>query len=214
MARRLAREEAINAYYARGLERDRLASGSGALEYARTQALLQRFLPAPPVRSGVRGPRGGRSAGWAPPQSNRRPRLFHHGLPAPPRGAGRRVRRRGPGSRSHARDRRPRLAAARPGCAACRPGAPGDIAERAATAGGGALAARGERPSARDGPSTLTVYFALGGIFFANPGMRAELRKDPALSRTQESMHRVRPAGRGLRARLPVGVVIGLLHRP
>jgi len=33
--------EEIAAYYARGLERDRLAGGAGALEYARTQALLE-----------------------------------------------------------------------------------------------------------------------------------------------------------------------------
>jgi hypothetical protein len=32
----------VAAYYARGLERDRLAAGPGALEFARTQALLER----------------------------------------------------------------------------------------------------------------------------------------------------------------------------
>jgi ubiquinone/menaquinone biosynthesis C-methylase UbiE len=38
----------VTAFYARGLERDRLSSGQGALELARTQALLTRFLPPPP----------------------------------------------------------------------------------------------------------------------------------------------------------------------
>src|SRR5262249_22272368 len=41
--------EEIAAYYARGLERDRLASGLGALELVRTQSLLARYLPAPPA---------------------------------------------------------------------------------------------------------------------------------------------------------------------
>ena len=34
-------------YYARGLERDRLAGGDGALEFARTTMLLDRYLPGP-----------------------------------------------------------------------------------------------------------------------------------------------------------------------
>src|SRR5690349_2495113 len=38
----------VTAFYARGLERDRLSGGQGALELARTQALLMRFLPPPP----------------------------------------------------------------------------------------------------------------------------------------------------------------------
>jgi len=41
--------EEIAAYYARGLERDRLASGLGALELMRTQALLARYLPPSPA---------------------------------------------------------------------------------------------------------------------------------------------------------------------
>jgi hypothetical protein len=41
--------EDITAYYAWGLERDRLTTGTGALELARTQALLERLLPAPPA---------------------------------------------------------------------------------------------------------------------------------------------------------------------
>ena len=39
--------EDIAAFYARGLERDRLMSGPGALEFARTTILLDRYLPAP-----------------------------------------------------------------------------------------------------------------------------------------------------------------------
>ena len=37
----------IAAFYARGLERDRLARGDGALEFARTTMLLERYLPGP-----------------------------------------------------------------------------------------------------------------------------------------------------------------------
>ena len=37
----------ITAFYARGLERDRLARGDGALEFARTTVLLERYLPPP-----------------------------------------------------------------------------------------------------------------------------------------------------------------------
>lgn len=40
--------EEIAAFYARGLERDRLASGPGALEFARTLAILSRYLPIRP----------------------------------------------------------------------------------------------------------------------------------------------------------------------
>jgi len=39
----------IIAFYGRGLERDRLSGGTGALELARTQLLLERYLPAPPA---------------------------------------------------------------------------------------------------------------------------------------------------------------------
>lgn len=39
----------ITAFYARGLERDRLAAGPGALEFARTQIILDRYLPPPPA---------------------------------------------------------------------------------------------------------------------------------------------------------------------
>jgi|SRR5687767_7293705 len=54
----------VVAYYARGLERDRLASGHGALELARTQALLERFLPAPPAVVADVGGGPGRYAVW------------------------------------------------------------------------------------------------------------------------------------------------------
>src|SRR5262245_36248641 len=39
----------IVAHYNEGREQDRLASGVGQLEYARTQELLQRFLPPAPA---------------------------------------------------------------------------------------------------------------------------------------------------------------------
>ena len=44
-----SRDAEIAAHYALGLERDRLASGGGALELARTLVLLERYLPAPPA---------------------------------------------------------------------------------------------------------------------------------------------------------------------
>lgn len=54
----------ISAFYARGLERDRLAAGQGALELARTQALLERYLPAPPAVVADVGGGPGRYAVW------------------------------------------------------------------------------------------------------------------------------------------------------
>jgi ubiquinone/menaquinone biosynthesis C-methylase UbiE len=56
--------EEIAAYYARGLERDRLASGLGALELVRTQALLARYLPPPPATVADIGGGPGRYAVW------------------------------------------------------------------------------------------------------------------------------------------------------
>jgi len=54
----------IAAFYARGLERDRLAAGQGALELARTQVLLERYLPAPPAVVADVGGGPGRYAVW------------------------------------------------------------------------------------------------------------------------------------------------------
>jgi ubiquinone/menaquinone biosynthesis C-methylase UbiE len=54
----------LAAYYTRGLERDRLASGQGALEFTRTQALLERYLPAPPAVVADVGGGPGRYAVW------------------------------------------------------------------------------------------------------------------------------------------------------
>jgi ubiquinone/menaquinone biosynthesis C-methylase UbiE len=56
--------EEVAAYYARGLERDRLAGGPGALEFARTTVLLDRFLPAPPAVIADVGGGPGRYAAW------------------------------------------------------------------------------------------------------------------------------------------------------
>ena len=54
----------IAAYYGLGLERDRLDTGTGALELARTQVLLQRFLPSPPAVIADIGGGPGRYAVW------------------------------------------------------------------------------------------------------------------------------------------------------
>jgi ubiquinone/menaquinone biosynthesis C-methylase UbiE len=56
--------EDIAAFYALGLERERLATGSGALELARTQALLERYLPPPPAIVADVGGGPGRYALW------------------------------------------------------------------------------------------------------------------------------------------------------
>ena len=54
----------IEAYYDRGDEEDRLSTGDGLLEYARTQVLLGRFLPPPPARILDVGGGPGRYAVW------------------------------------------------------------------------------------------------------------------------------------------------------
>ena len=64
MSKMVRDDEAIARYYARGLERDRLASGPGALEFGRTRKLLERYLPAPPAYIGDIGGGPGRYAFW------------------------------------------------------------------------------------------------------------------------------------------------------
>jgi len=54
----------VAVYYAQGLERDRLDTGAGALELARTQLLLERYLPAPPAVVADVGGGPGRYAVW------------------------------------------------------------------------------------------------------------------------------------------------------
>jgi len=54
----------IAGYYTQGVELDRLASGAGALEFARTQAILQRYLPSPPAVIADIGGGPGRYAIW------------------------------------------------------------------------------------------------------------------------------------------------------
>jgi len=64
-ARDSARDsDEIAAFYARGLERDRLAAGQGALELARTRLVLERCLPAPPAVIADVGGGPGRYAIW------------------------------------------------------------------------------------------------------------------------------------------------------
>lgn len=57
-------DEAVAAFYARGLERDRLATGTGAVEFLRTQSLLERYLPPPPAVVVDVGGGPGRYARW------------------------------------------------------------------------------------------------------------------------------------------------------
>jgi ubiquinone/menaquinone biosynthesis C-methylase UbiE len=57
-------KQEIAAFYARGLERDRLSAGQGALELLRTQQLLERYLPAAPAVLADVGGGPGRYAFW------------------------------------------------------------------------------------------------------------------------------------------------------
>ncbi len=54
----------VEAFYALGLERNRLAEGAGVLELLRTQALLQRYLPTSPALVADVGGGPGRYAIW------------------------------------------------------------------------------------------------------------------------------------------------------
>jgi ubiquinone/menaquinone biosynthesis C-methylase UbiE len=54
----------VAAFYARGLEQDRLSAGQGALELLRTQQLLERHLPAAPAVLADVGGGPGRYALW------------------------------------------------------------------------------------------------------------------------------------------------------
>ena len=56
--------EDIAAFYAQGLERDRLTTGQGALELARTRLVLERYLPPPPAVIADVGGGPGRYAIW------------------------------------------------------------------------------------------------------------------------------------------------------
>ena len=57
-------EEDLRAFYERGLEEARLSAGTGALELARTQVLLERYLPRPPALVVDVGGGPGRYAVW------------------------------------------------------------------------------------------------------------------------------------------------------
>jgi SAM-dependent methyltransferase len=54
----------VEDFYARGLESDRLSSGAGALEFARTSMLLERVLPGAPATIADIGGGPGRYATW------------------------------------------------------------------------------------------------------------------------------------------------------
>lgn len=61
----------IAAYYAKGLELDRLSVGAGALEFARTQTLLEQHLPPPPSDVVDVGGGPGRYAFWLAERGHR-----------------------------------------------------------------------------------------------------------------------------------------------
>jgi ubiquinone/menaquinone biosynthesis C-methylase UbiE len=60
----LSEMDDVAAFYAQGLERDRLTTGAGALELARTQSLLEQYLPPPPAVVADVGGGPGRYAVW------------------------------------------------------------------------------------------------------------------------------------------------------
>ena len=57
-------DEAVQAYYGRDEERDRLASGLGRVEFCRTVEVVRRTLPAPPARIADIGGGPGRYTEW------------------------------------------------------------------------------------------------------------------------------------------------------
>jgi ubiquinone/menaquinone biosynthesis C-methylase UbiE len=63
--------EDVTIFYAQGLERERLANGPGALEFARTQAILRSYLPPPPAVVADIGGGPGRYALWLTEQGYR-----------------------------------------------------------------------------------------------------------------------------------------------
>jgi ubiquinone/menaquinone biosynthesis C-methylase UbiE len=64
MGEKTGEDSDLRAYYDTGLERERLSGGSGALEFARTQALIERYLPPSPAVVGDIGGGPGRYAVW------------------------------------------------------------------------------------------------------------------------------------------------------
>ena len=75
----------VTEFYNRGLEHDRLAGGVGALEFARTQQILERHLPSAPATIADIGGGPGRYAVW----------LAERGLPRAPGGSRVAARRAG-----------------------------------------------------------------------------------------------------------------------
>jgi SAM-dependent methyltransferase len=59
-----ATAEAMQAYYARGEERDRLGSGAGRVEFLRTVEIVERTLPTPPAVVADIGGGPGRYTDW------------------------------------------------------------------------------------------------------------------------------------------------------
>jgi SAM-dependent methyltransferase len=57
-------DDAVLGYYGRGIEGGRLGAGTSRIEFARTQELLQRFLPSPPARVLDVGGGPGAYASW------------------------------------------------------------------------------------------------------------------------------------------------------
>jgi hypothetical protein len=62
--------------------------------------------------------------------------------------------------------------------------------------------------------AAFVTYFILGGVFFANPAMRAEFARFGAVYRTQQSMKTVMPLGMVgmLLSMLALAVLFALIH--